>query len=244
MMDPRGPLLGILGGMGPLATADFMVNLATNADAGRDQDHCKTIVYSNPSIPDRSEALMGQGPSPLPALLDGIALLERCSVDVIAIPCNTAHFWLSELVEATAIPIIGIVDAVIKELARQDLRGRSIGLLATRGLTRSGVYQNGLAAHGYSIVVPDDDELTFLIEPAIRAVKAGEVGRAREPLDHAIRALEDRGAEAIVLACTELPLALEGSVSRGGRHVIDSTRCLALACLSWIGEYKLSAASK
>lgn len=232
-MDELGPMIGVLGGMGPLATADFMVRLARLAKAERDQDHCRTLVYSNPRIPDRSAALLGQGASPLAGMIDGLGVLERSGADVIAIPCNTAHFWLRELASATAVPILSIIDAVGAELRRRGVHHGRVGLLATLGLTQSDVYQRGLEPSGYDVVTPVDEDREA-VEGALRAVKAGHVEAAREPLVRAIRDLSRRDVQAVILGCTELPIALPEETAPCGTPLIDSTRCLAELCLAWI----------
>lgn len=228
------PLLGILGGMGPLATAHFMTELAMLAGARRDQDHCRTVVYSDPGVPDRSDALISGGCSPLPAMLAGIAFLEDCRADAIAIPCNTAHFWLGPLSHATRVPIIGIVGAVIAELQRCGIGSGPVGLLGTPGMMRARVYHASLVEGGYRAITPDATDVVACVEPAIRAVKAGDILQAQARLRPVLDALEARGVRAIILGCTELPLAAQGYRPPSGLAVVDSTRSLARACLSWV----------
>lgn len=236
-MQSAGPLIGVLGGMGPLATAAFMTQMVSLTQAACDQDHCRSLVYSNPHIPDRSQAILSDGPSPLPGLLDGIAILGRCGADVIAIPCNTAHYWLRELASATDIPIISIVEAVAQELRRQGLTSGRVGVLGTLGLLQSGVYQSGLAALGFDAVVLSQVESARLVEPAIRAVKAGQIGGAEASIRLAIDAIRTQGVVAVVLGCTELPLAATVSTEAGTIPVIDSTKALAAACVAWAARH-------
>jgi aspartate racemase len=236
-MQGTGPLIGILGGMGPLATAQFMAQVALLADARSDQQHCRSLVYSNPLLPDRSDAILNRGPSPLGGLLDGLALLDGCGADVIVMPCNTAHYWLSDLVSATPTPILSIVDAVTAALRDSGLRSGRVGLLGTEGLLRSGLYQGSLSAVGFAVVEPTRAELAELVEPAIRAIKAGDIDGASRPIARAIAALEERDVAAIVLGCTELPLAVTGRSSARGTPLVDSTRALALACLAWSSSF-------
>jgi aspartate racemase len=233
-MTASGPLLGILGGMGPLASADFLAQLVKLADAARDQDHCRTVTYSNPRIPDRSDGLLNRGPSPLPGMLDGIALLERCGADAIAIPCNTAHYWLPALAASARVPILSIVDAVVDECRQRRITTGRIGILGTSGMIRSGIYQTGLTRLGYDVLVPDDREMDQLVEPAIRFIKAGDLETPISVLATAVNSLENRGVDAVVLGCTELPLALTAPASLRGTPFIDSTRSLARACLTWM----------
>ncbi len=232
-MKGLGPLIGVLGGMGPLATADFMKQLARLTLASCDQDHFRSLVVSNPRLPDRSQAILGHGPSPLPGLLEGVALLERNGVDVIVIPCNSAHYWLGELEAATRVPILSIFEAVRLDLARLQMSSGAVGVLGTPGTIKSGIYQRHLAAAGFATVEPDDETLATYVEPAIRAVKSGKVEAATRLAYRAIEQLESQGAAAIVLGCTELPIAVNRASTETGAPVIDSTTSLAGACIDW-----------
>jgi aspartate racemase len=109
-------LIGVLGGMGPLAAVDFLHKRIASAPAKRDQDHVPTLVWNVPQIPDRQKALAGTGPSPLPAMLEGIARLNAAGASRIVIPCNTAHIWFDDLQSASQAPIIHIADATITAL--------------------------------------------------------------------------------------------------------------------------------
>jgi aspartate racemase len=228
-----GPLVGVLGGMGPLATADFMEQLTRLTPASSDQDHYRTLVFSNPRAPDRSQAILGRGASPLPDMLDGIALLERNGVDVIVIPCNTAHYWLSEIEAATMVPILSIFEAVRSELTRLGIVSGAIGILGTHGTVKSGIYQRHLAAAGFRTIEPDDEALRTFVEPAIRAVKAGQIELASGLAYRAVEQLKAEGAEAIILGCTELPIAVRRTRMEKGFPIVDSTVSLAAACVAW-----------
>ena len=235
-MARHDPLIGVLGGMGPLATADFLRRLTLAAPAEVDQDHCRVLVYSNPKTPDRSAGILGDGPSPLPSLLDGVALLARSGADVIVMPCNTAHYWLDDLVASTRVPFISIFDAIRRDLASHDVRSGSIGVLGTAGTIKSGLFQRDLKSSGYGVVEPSLAEMEEFVEPAIRAVKASQIEAARPLLGAALAALAERGAAAVVLGCTELPLAVDGSARESGPLIVESTQSLADACIAWTLE--------
>jgi aspartate racemase len=111
-------VLGVLGGMGPLASAHFMVRLTELTPAARDQDHIPAVLWSDPRVPDRTEARLAGGADPLPALLRGLRGLEEAGCGAIAIPCNTAHGWHAAMQAATPLPILHIVDAAAAELRR------------------------------------------------------------------------------------------------------------------------------
>ncbi len=107
-------ILGVLGGMGPLATVDFLQKLIEETPASRDQDHIPVIAYSVPQIPDRPLAILGKGESPLPHMLEGIHTLKRAGAQAIAIACNTAHYWYDDLVLQGGLPILHIADAACR----------------------------------------------------------------------------------------------------------------------------------
>src|ERR1700736_2033672 len=127
--------------MGPLATADFMKQLVRLTFASCDQDHYRSLVVSNPRLPDRSQAILGYGASPLPGLLEGVALLERNGADVIVIPCNSPHYSLRELEAAPRVPILSIFEAVCPGIGRLTRGSGAIGVLGTPGVIKSGIYQ-------------------------------------------------------------------------------------------------------
>src|SRR5262252_2265998 len=166
----RGGALGILGGMGPLATADFFAKLIAVTPATRDEDHIPIVLVSLPDIPPRVPAILGRGTSPLPALIDARDRLLAAGATLLAMPCNTAHHWFDALADCAA-PMLHIADAALRALARATPAPATIGLVATRGTLASGFYRTRLAAAGYAIAEPTDRELTDLVEPAVRAVK-------------------------------------------------------------------------
>lgn len=225
-------MLGVLGGMGPMATVDFLAKLVRATPAGRDQDHIPTLVCSAVDIPDRADAILGTGPDPLPALRAALARLEAGGATRIAIPCNTAHHWHAALQAATALPILHIVDAVAETLARSGTgtgSGGRIGLLATDGTLRSGLYPERLARHGLACRAPDEAGQAA-VSAAIRLVKAGRVAEATPLLEAQVRALAEAGCDRVVMACTEIPLALAGSDPSG--LLVDATEALARACVA------------
>ncbi|WP_431284236.1 aspartate/glutamate racemase family protein [Humitalea sp. 24SJ18S-53] len=228
-------MLGILGGMGPLAGAQFLARLTLLTPAERDQDHLPCVLWSDPRVPDRTAARLGTGPDPLPALLRGLRALEAAGATAIAIPCNTAHGWFDDMRAACPLPILHIVDAAAADLARQGVAPGPIGLLATEGTLAMRLYQQRLEAAGWDVLVPDAATMADVVSPAIAAIKAGAVGPAGLPLRAAAAGLVARGARAVVLGCTEIPLGLpEGPLRDSlGVPVVDTIDALALAAIGW-----------
>jgi aspartate racemase len=188
-------------------------------------------VLSDPRVPDRVGPIVaGRGPSPLPALLAGVRRLERAGAQAVAIPCHTAHFWYDELAAATALPILSIVDATLAELARLEVPPGPLGLLATGATLEAGLYQQRLAAAGHPPLVPLPEVMGKCVLPAIALVKRDRAAAAAPLLARAVGHLRAAGAAHVLLACTELPLALAAAPLP---CCIDATEALARACLAW-----------
>lgn len=228
------PVLGVLGGMGPVATADFLLRLARLTPATRDQDHLPTIVYSDPQTPDRSDAIVAGGPSPLPALARGVDFLNRSGCALVAIPCNSAHYWYEDLAARSGVPIVHIADATSAELAGRT--GQPVGVMGTDGTIRSRIYQQRLGAAGISVIDLTDLGDANPVMRGIRAMKAGEERLARDNLQAAGRELVRRGATTLVLACTDVSAALAGVGAVAGAPVLDAADCLARTSLVKLGR--------
>lgn len=227
-------VLGVLGGMGPLASAQFMLRLTLLTPALRDQDHIPTILWSDPRVPDRTAARLAGGEDPLPALLRGIGGLEAAGARAIAIPCNTAHGWFEPMQAATGLPILHIVDAAAAELRRLGVPGGRIGVMGTAGTLAMRLYQDRLEALGYECLVPEPAEMDALVTPSIALVKANRLAESHEGAARAARSLAARGARAVVLGCTELPLAAAAGPPLPF-PVADTIDALARAAIAWAG---------
>ncbi|QSB15252.1 aspartate/glutamate racemase family protein [Natronosporangium hydrolyticum] len=220
--------LGVLGGMGPAATADFLLRLARLTPADRDQDHLPTIVYSDPRTPDRSDAILGQGPSPLPAMLRGIEFLNRAGCGLLVVPCNSAHYWYAELAAAATAPLLHIADVTADRL--RALPGVTrVGLLATDGTVHAGIYQSRLAAAGIATLDLTDGDAVSPVLAGIRRMKAGDSKTAGEQLLAAGAKLVRLGAEALIIGCTDISAALPSVTELAGAPVVDTADCLARA---------------
>jgi len=219
--------------MGPLATADFMKKLIEETPAQHDEDHIPVIVYSVPQIPSRPAAILADGVSPLPAMLDGIRILKHAGAQALAIPCNTAHYWFEDLVREGTVPILHIADAVLAELAARDFRAGRVGLIATRGTIAAGFFQQRLRTAGLDIVVSTEREQYEWVLPAIEAVKRNALDIAHPLAVRACESLRARGADLVVLACTETPMAIDYATHSVAAGCVDATRALAKACVAW-----------
>lgn len=226
-------ILGILGGMGPLAGADFLAKLTSATPATCDQEHIPVILYSVPQIPDRTEAMLRGGASPLPAMLAGVRALKSAGAVLVAIPCNTAHYWYDELVSQGELPILHIADAVIRALKHQGIGNTTIGLMGTRGTLAAGFYQQRFAKLGLTCIENLPDEHETLVAAAIAEVKGNRLDSAAKLAAAAAQKLFDRGVTRVVLGCTELPLAIDLAEPELRARCLDATQTLATACVEW-----------
>lgn len=230
----RGPargrrVVGVLGGMGPLATADFYTKLVRLTPARRDQDHLHVIIDSDPVIPDRTAAVLEGGPDPVPALAAAARRLAWAGAELIAIPCNSAHAFLDEIRRAAGVPVLDITEEVAAAACRLRPAPRAVGLLATSATLRTRLYHRALRARGIAVIEPEPAAQRRVME-AIHAVKAGDLGPSvRARVLEAGGALVRRGAQAIVLGCTELPLVADPGEAPA--PLLDGTEILARAVI-------------
>jgi aspartate racemase len=227
------PRLGVLGGMGPAATADFLAKLVRATPASRDWDHFPVVVRSFPQIPDRSDAILLGGESPLPALAEGVRWLAATDVDAIAMPCNTAHYWYEELQQAVGVPILHVADAVNEVLQSDGNILGPIAFFATEGTLRARIFEERL--NGAFELLPSEPIDVRQIMAAIRAAKAGQIDLADRLLRDATARNVARGARLIVLACTELPIL--PSAARASLY-LDTTDALARFCVARLNSLR------
>ncbi|WP_118179523.1 aspartate/glutamate racemase family protein [Paraburkholderia phosphatilytica] len=224
-------MIGVLGGMGPLATVDFMGKVIQLTDAECDQQHLPMIVANLPQIPDRSHAILTGDESPLAHLLDGIDLLNRNAVGLIAIPCNSSHHWYAQMQARSPAPLLHIAETCV---AAVPSGVRRVAVLATRGSLASRFYQHTLASRDIEPVEPDD-AMQQRIDHCIADVKAGRLREASVALTAILAALADDGVRAAILGCTELPVAAQHAVPTS-MTLIDSTLELARATVTYATE--------
>jgi aspartate racemase len=231
---PRG-VVGVLGGMGPLATIDFLRKMLDATPAATDQEHVPVVVSSIPQIPDRPRAFRGEGPSPLPAMIASAERLVAAGAGLIVMPCNTAHLWFDELQRAVPLPMLHMVDAALEEAEQAVGASERIGLLATEATLASRLYLDRVGTDGrrntLQWLLPTAAEMRDQVTPGIAAVKSGDLARAASLLAGGASALAARGASAVVIGCTEIPLAL--SEADAGVPLIDASSALARRAVAW-----------
>lgn len=234
MNQADAKVLGVLGGMGPLASAHFMLRLTELTPATNDQQHIPAVLWSDPRVPDRSKAKVAQGVDPLPFLLRGITGLRGAGCSAIAIPCNTAHGWYDEMLAVARCPILHIVDAAAADLRRFCITSGTIGVMGTQATLDMQLYQRRLGKLGWNCLMPTSQEMQQCVSPAIALVKANRVAEAFAPVSDVIRSLTKRGAKAVVLGCTELPLAVRSGAGEPlPTTIVDTIDALARAAIDW-----------
>jgi len=224
-------VIGILGGMGPEATLDFYRCIIALTPACRDQDHIQVLIYSNPKIPDRTKAISAGGESPLPHLIEAARILEKSGAGIVAMPCNAAHHYLPEVRSMISIPFLDMIEETSRKLRAHMPNAKAIGLIASIGTVCSGVYARSLSNMGIEIVLPSDADQQR-IETAINQVKAGVHNRSTQEEFQSIGSqLIKAGAEAVILGCTEIPLAFDRNDV--AYPTLNSTKILAEAAVDW-----------
>ncbi|MGF6597851.1 aspartate racemase [Paraburkholderia sp. GAS448] len=232
--------VGVVGGVGPAATVDFIHKIVRSTPAKRDQDHIKLLVEQNPQIPDRTENLLGDGPDPTVSLYATCKRLEAGDADIIAIPCNTAHAFVERIQPYLNIPIVNMLTVTVRYLRETFPALRAVGVLATSGTVASGVYEKALELQGLHQVVPGP-ALQARVMDAIygkEGVKAGfTTGQCQDDIASAVDGLIAQGVEVIILGCTELPLLLPHKEFVGANgtlvSLVDPTDVLARQCVAY-----------
>ena len=228
--------VGVIGGVGPLATVYFMDKVVRLTRAARDQDHVDMVVMQHATIPDRTEYILGRSTAdPGPVMAADARTLERVGVSFIVVPCNTAHHFTAEVVAATDVPVLSIVDETIAEVVDHRPATRTVGILATSGTLAAEVYQHAAQARGLSSIVPTDDEQAVVMHVIYDQVKAGEPADL-VALRGVVDALVARGAQTIVLGCTELSVVADDADLLADPLYVDSLDVLARRTIERAGH--------
>ncbi len=217
-------VIGILGGMGPEATVDLFAKIIRSTAATRDQDHFRIIIDNNPGIPDRQEAILENGPSPVPMIAETARNLEAAGANFIVMPCNTAHYWIEEIRKAVEIPVVDMIEETAKQTAKLYPGVRAVGIMAATGTRRSGLYEKQFRKLGINTVSPADDDQVRLTK-IICSVKAGDLSKCSATAVEIGQRLAMAKAEAIIAGCTEIPLILK--TDDLPVPIIDATQVLA-----------------
>jgi aspartate racemase len=205
--------IGIIGGMGPEATADLFQKVTVATPAKRDQDHVRVIIDSNPKVPSRQKAILENGPSPVPFLTEAAKNLEKAGADVIVVACYLSHYFMDEIRASVRVPVLDLIEETGRYIKGKYPSARRIGILASLGAVRTKLFDQKFHPLGFSVIVPDEP-IQEILNEAMNEIKAGakDSGPQLKVLK-ALENLENKGAEVVVIGCTEFPLVLEKVVT-------------------------------
>ena len=235
-MSEEKKVLGILGGMGPLATVDLYKKIVLLTAAANDNAHIHTLIDSDTDIADRTAAILSGGKDPLPELLKARDNLVRAGAECLIMPCNTAHYFLPALQPQLSVPVLDMTKITARSCAAR-YPGKRTAILATRGTLASGVYARSLEEAGVEYLIPDGDEQDILMHLIYDVVKASKPALPeKETWRTLLDGLRSKGADYFILGCTELPILSEILDVPG--PFIDATKELAKAAVEYCG-YKV-----
>ena len=223
--------IGIIGGMGPLATCDLFRKIIDVTDAACDQDHIRVCIDNNTEIPDRTAAIIGTGANPVEQMIFSAKGLRDMGADVLIMPCNTAHYFFEDVAEAVNIPLLNMIEETAKVIRSKGIS--HIGLLATDGTIQSGVYERAFKKEGICTTVPSAEKQKAVMGLIYDGVKAGNYQYDLTAFYAAMEELFSAGVEVLVLGCTELPVAFQ--MFDIDRPNIDPTQILAVAAVQFVG---------
>lgn len=224
--------LGILGGLGPMASAYFYEMITAHTKASKDQDHIDILLSSRASTPDRTDFIMGRSDtSPLPVMIEDARYLESCHVAAIVIPCNTAHYFIEELRRSVSIPMPSIITETVHHLRHTGRK--KVGILATEGTVSTNTYQMECYENGISWEIPSPENQALLMELIYDCVKKG-IPADRDKFYKVVDELVEKGCDSLILGCTELSV-----INRqlgGDPRFVDSLEVLAYTAIKMCGH--------
>lgn len=224
--------IGILGGMGPLATADLFKKIITLTEANSDNEHIEIIVENNTKIPDRTDHIINDGENPTRHMIKSAIRLELMGADVIIMPCNTAHYFYDEIVKYIDTPFINMIVETAKETVKL-FPNKKVGLLATEGTCKAGIYDKIFSEYDLELIKPSVDKQKHVTE-LIYDIKRGKDGIDLTNFQAVLRELKEQEVEAFILGCTELPVAFEMFDIK--EEYIDPTKILACSSIRYVGK--------
>lgn len=228
-------LLGILGGLGPLATVYFMDLIVKLTEAQKDQDHISMIVLNHAAIPDRTEFILDNTkPNPLPMMVEDAKKLQAAGADYVVMPCNTAHFFYEQIQKNIDIPMLNIIEETVRYATERNKNIKKLGILATKGTISAGAYQHMCEKFGVDNAVPSLHDEQSLMNIIYNQVKAGKDVNIKEFL-RIIENMRSDGCDAVVLGCTELSV-INKDFELNRDDVIDSLEVLAKRSIELCGK--------
>ena len=225
--------IGIIGGMGPMATVDLFRKIVDLTDSDTDRNHLRVVIDSNTNIADRTAAILHGGEDPLPEMVRAALNLERSGADVLVMGCNTAHYFYPEICRFVHTPFLNMLEETAKEAKAKGYC--AVALLATDGTVHSGVYARAFEKAGVELLEPDEEGQREVMALIYEGIKAGKTRWNTEKITAALDRLAGRGAKAVVLGCTELPLAFPQYGIQSPLPLLDPTEILAKSAITFVG---------
>lgn len=222
--------VGIIGGMGPGATALLFQKIIDYTDAKSDAEHIHIIIDNNPAIPDRTAAILKGEDTPAKYICESGKKLERCGADLLLLPCNTSHYFYDYIQEQLEVPVVNMIAETARECVKHGYK--KVGVLATTGTCETKIYDKELSKYGISVMYPDSTGQEKVMEIIYDQVKAGKPTDVSIIMKH-LESMTLSGVQAFILGCTELPIAL---LDRDyGYCFIDSLDVLARCAVEMAG---------
>lgn len=226
-------VLGIIGGMGPLATMELLKKIILLTDAKSDQEHIHILIDNNTSIPDRTSYIVGLGENPLTYLIESAQKLERMGADYLIMPCNTAHYFYKQIVQNINIPFLNMIEETLKYISKTNVSEKKIGLLATEGTGNTGIYDEVFNQYGIKILKPSKDKQIYVTE-FIYDIKKGKENLDLIGFYQTVDELNHQGANVLILGCTELSVGYDLYKLKG--NYVDPLEILAIQAIDFAGK--------
>lgn len=226
-------MLGIIGGMGPLATVNLFEKIVFHTEANCDQDHIHILIDNNTSIPDRTSYLIGRGEDPRKYLIESAKRLEAMGADYLIMPCNTAHYFYEDIIEEISIPFLNMIEETAK-LIKGEYSGISkIGLLATEGTCKTGIYERIFNEYEIEIVKPTKTYQKYVTD-FIYGIKEDRDEINVEGLYKAVEDMKKKDVEIFILGCTELSVGYRMFEMEG--NYVDPLEIIAIGAINFAGK--------
>lgn len=223
MIMKKNKIIGIVGGMGPLASCDLYEKIIINTKAQKDCEHIHILLDSNTDIPDRTKAILHHGESPVPYILKSAQELEKIGAEIIVLACNTSHYFLDDVRRGINVPVLSMIDACLEAVLNQGIT--KAALFATEGTVKSGIYQKTFNKNGIELIIPDERQQKIVTDVIYEGVKAYCKAYNSLEFQELVEEFEKEGAQTCLLACTELPVFVKDKGIWG--KFIDSSLELA-----------------
>jgi len=229
-MYPR-KTLGVIGGMGPQATQCFYQDIIDNTIAQKDQDHIDMVIINHASMPDRTSAILSGATEPVYSRLkNDVEKLIKFGVDYIAMPCNTSHYFIDKLKSENDVSFIDMIEETAAVIKKRNIN--KVGLMATEGTVKSKIYETKMKKYGIEIILPSEEKQSYIMQIIYDQVKSG-IDPDKEMFEKISEELKEKGAQAIILGCTEL--SYYNKLYNLSEFYIDAQAILVKKCIEVCG---------